>query len=239
MIDIQILRSDPQRIKKAALAKKIDLNVDHILEIDAKKRELQQEVQQLQQDKNRYAKEQNIEKGKEIKSTLTKKEEALRAVDEELQLELYKIPKPASEDVKVGKDESENDVVKKFKEPTKFDFTPKDHMALGEALDIIDVKTAAKVSGARFTYLKGDGALLEYALLQLAQEVLLQEGFSPIIPPVLIRTDTMKQLGYMENGGDEDMFHIEKDDLVLVGTAEHALVPMLRDTVVQKKDLPL
>ena len=238
MIDIKFLRENPDTVQQAVKNKGIEVDVSYVLEIDQRRRELVNAVQILREERNTAAKEKNIEKGREIKKKLEKEDHAFSAVEEELQNWLYKIPNLPREDVKIGKDESENEVIKKYKNPTQFSFKPKDHLELGEILDIIDVKTAAKVSGARFDYLKNDGVLLEYALLQLALSVLLKEGFIPIIPPVLIKTEIMKGLGYMENGGDEDMFHISKDGLTLIGTAEHALVPLHKDEVVQKKELP-
>jgi seryl-tRNA synthetase len=109
---------------------------------------------------------------------------------------------------------------------------------LGEKLDIIDVQRASKISGARFYFLKNDGALLEFALRELAFELLLKEGFIPVLPPVMIKTEVMKGLGYMENGGDEDMYVFEKDGLVLVGTAEQSIVAMHQDDTFEAKDLP-
>ena len=245
MLDIKFIRENPDIVQKAAKNKGFEVDVSHILEIDTKHRELLLSVQKLREERNRLAKatsnvvdKQNIEEGKKIKDHLAKEEHALKAVEEELQKWLYKIPNPAKSDVKVGKDETENEVVKKYKEPTKFDFEPKDHLELGEALDIIDVKRAAKVSGTRFYYLKNEGALLEFALINLAFEILIKEGFTPVIPPVLIKKEVMKGLGYTEHGADEDIFYIEKDELFLVGTAEHAIVPMHKDETLNKKDLP-
>ena len=120
---------------------------------------------------------------------------------------------PAKDDVKIGASDKENDVIKTFKEPTTFSYTPKDHLELGELLDVIDVQSASEVSGARFAYLKNDAVLLEFALVQFGMEILAKEGFTPVIPPVLVKRETMEGLGYMENGGEEDMFTIEKDNL--------------------------
>jgi len=100
------------------------------------------------------------------------------------------------------------------------------------------MERAAKVSGARFVYMKGDGVLLEFALVRFALDLLMHEGFIPVIPPTLIRKEAMQGLGYMEQGGAEDMYKLEKDGLVLVGTAEQSLVPMHMDEVFDKKDLP-
>ncbi len=246
MLDIKFIRENPSLVQKAAEQKNIVVNIDHLLEIDAKYRELQHAAQKLREERNVHTAtikgkptEEQLLQGRQIKEKLEKEEHALKAVEEELQNELLKVPNPAKTDVKVGKDESDNEVIRKYKEPTKFDFSPKDHLVLGEALDIIDVERAAKVSGARFAYLKGDAVLLEFALVQLAIETLLKEGFIPIVPPVLISRESMRGLGYMENGGEEDMFQVPSDNLFLVGTAEHAIVPMHKDEVFQKKDLPL
>lgn len=250
MIDINYIRQNPSLVQKKALEKGIkDISIDHLLKIDSAYRELNTEVQNLQSERNKFAKERNIEKGKEIKEILAKKEAALTSLKEELRLELLKIPNLAHDDVKVGKDDTENDVIKTVGEKTTFDFAPKDHLDLGEAMDMIDVKRAAKVSGSRFAYLKGDLVLLEFALVQFAMETLVKEGFTPIIPPVLIKKEITEGLGYWHAGGNEDYYLVsdfnvdegkdEKENpLYLVGTAEHAIVPMHKDEVFQKKDLP-
>ncbi|MBI3984826.1 MAG: serine--tRNA ligase [Candidatus Levybacteria bacterium] len=238
MLDIKQIRENPEKIQKKANDKGIEINVEHILELDNKLRGLDTMVQSLREERNKVAKEKNIEKGKDIKIKLEKHEHALNAVREELNIYLLKVPNPAKDDVKVGKNEEDNEVLRKVGEPTKFDFTPKDHLTLGESLDIIDVVRASKISGARFYFLKNDGALLEFALRQLAFDILLKEGFIPLIPPVLIKTEIMKGLGYMENGGDEDMYIFDKDDLVLVGTSEQSIVAMHKDEVLNAKDLP-
>lgn len=238
MLDIKLIREHPEKVRKAAKDKGFEVDIQHLLEIDAKQKELALSVQKLREERNRLAKEKNIEEGKRLKDKLEKEEYAFKAVKEELQEWLLKVPNMAKSDVRIGKDEAENEVIRKHKEPTKFGFTPKDHLEIGEGLDIIDVKRAAKVSGARFYYLKNEGALLEFALVQLAFETLIKEGFTPIIPPVLIKKEIMKGLGYTEHGADEDIFYIEKDEFFLVGTSEHSIVSMRKDEVLSKKDLP-
>jgi len=239
MLDIKFIRENPEKIKQSAKDKGVDLDIDKLLKVEDQYRNLNIEIQKLREERNKAAKERDIEKGKEVKEKLEKQEDEFKNLESELHNLLGKIPNPAKPDVKTGKDESENDVIKTFGTPKKFSFTPKDHLAIGEHLGIIDMTSAAKVSGARFTYMKGDGALLELALVQFALEILIKEGFTPVIPPVLIKHDVMRSLGYMENGGDEDMFQLKDDGLVLVGTAEHSLVPMHKDEVLQKKDLPI
>ncbi|HEX8932117.1 MAG TPA: serine--tRNA ligase [Patescibacteria group bacterium] len=245
MLDIQFVRENPEKIQAAAQNKGIKINVHKIIEIDKNYRETLTTVQTLQGQVNSLSKTikgkptpEQIKEGKKLKEALQKKEAEVKLLKHELESWFSQLPNPAKEDVKVGKDESENDVIRKYKTPTKFAFTPKDHLELGEALGIIDMTRAAKVSGARFAYFKGEGVLLELALVQFALETLVKEGFTPVFPPVLIKREVMQGLGYMENGGDEDMFHLRDDDLILVGTAEHALVPMHKDEVLRKEDLP-
>jgi seryl-tRNA synthetase len=249
MIDINLIRTDPEKIQKAIKAKNVDVDVKHILEIDEKHKELLISVQKLREERNILTQSmkgkptpQQIEKGKVLKEKLEKEDKALKAVSEELKEKLYQIPNIAKADVCVGKDESGNKVIRKYKEPTKFSFKPKDHLDIGEALDIIDVKDAAKISGSRFAYLKNEGALLEFALIQLAMDTLIKEGFIPIIPPVLINKDITQGLGYWQAGGSEDYYLIkeleEKKEFYLVGTAEHSIVPIHKDEVLEKKDLP-
>lgn len=238
MLDIKFIRENPGKVKEGAKNKGINVNVDEILQIDKEVSVLLTARQKLQEERNIAAKEKDIEKGKKIKIELEELEDEFAPLSAKLEELLLQIPNLPKDDVKVGKDESENEVIKKVGKPTKFDFTPKDHLDLGEALDIIDVQRASKASGARFYYLKNEGALLEFALLQFALDTLLPEGFVPIIPPALIKTETMKKLGYMENGGAEDMFHLEKDGLTLIGTAEHSLVSMHMGETFNEKDLP-
>jgi len=240
MLDIKFIRENKELVQNGVKNKNISthIDVDHILEIDARYRELLAKVESLRAERNRLARERDIEGGRRIKDELQKYENALAALSEELHRFLLAIPNIPKPDVKAGKDYTENEVIRTYKQPTQLSFTPRDHVELGEMLDIIDISRATKVSGARFAYLKNEGALLELALVNYLFEFLVTEGFTPIIPPVLIKKDTMQGLGYMENGGEEDMFYMEKDNLFLVGTAEHAIVPMHMNEILEKKDLP-
>lgn len=238
MLDIKIIRENPEKIKKASADKGINIDVDEILEVDKKLQILRLAQQKLQEERNRAAKEKNIEKGKQIKEDLEKLEEELNPLAGKLKELLLSIPNPVKEDVKIGKDENENEVIKTVGTPVKFDFKLRDHLEIGEMLDIIDVKTAAKISGARFYYLKNEGALLEFALKQLAFEKLTEKGFIPVIPPVLVNKEIMTDLGYTQMGEEENIFSVDKDGLYLVGTSEQSIVPMHKDEVLRKEDLP-
>jgi seryl-tRNA synthetase len=238
MLDIKRILDDPEAIKKSSAAKGVTLEMNALLETIDTVKKIRQKIQQLNEERNLAAKERNREKGKALKESFEKESSALLKSEETLQALLLQIPNPAKPDVKVGKDESENDVISTYKTPTKFSFTPRDHMELGELLDIIDVKTAAKVSGSRFGYLKNEGVLLEFALKQLAFDTLIPQGFIPVLPPVLIKKEIMEGLGYTALGEAENIFSLDKDDLFLVGTAEQSIVPMHKDEVLKKEELP-
>ena len=237
MIDINYIRENPEKIKKGIKAKQLDPKlVDMVLELDEKRRKLLGKIEELRAKRNKFAKEKDIEKGKEIKTQLQKLEPKLAKIEKEYKEKLYQIPNPPADDVKTGKGESENEVIREWGE--KREFPAKDYLELGEDLDIIDIKRAAKVSGSRFGYLKGDAAFLELALVQFAMELLAKEGFTPIIPPSFIKKESMRGMGYLEHGGEEDMYVFEKNDLVLVGTSEQSIGPMHMNEVLEEKDLP-
>jgi len=239
MLDIQFIRDNPEKVKKGVSAKQLDSKlVDEILSLDKKRRELLVEIEELRAKRNQAAKAKKVEEGKKIKLQLQKLEPELKEAETKFKKALYQIPNLPADDVPVGKDESENEVIKKWGTPKEFAFKPKDHLELGELLDIIDVKRAAKVSGTRFGYLKGDATLLEFALINLALEVLIKEEFIPVTPPALIKKQAMRGMGYMEHGGEKDMYVLEKDGIVLVGTSEQSIGPMHMSEVFKAKDLP-
>jgi seryl-tRNA synthetase len=238
MIDIKLLRENPEKIKKACENKQAKIDIDKILELDKKRRGLITEIEDSRAEQKKLGKEQ-IEKAKELKNKIKELEPQLEAAEKEFNELFVKIPNPPLEDVPIGKDESGNKTIKEWKPPALARATAgkKDYLELAEKLDIIDVKTAAKTSGSRFGFIKNNGALLEIGLIQLAFETLVKEGFIPIIPPTMIKPEMMKAMGYMERGGDE-IYHLEKDNLYLVGTAEQMIGPMHADDVFETKDLP-
>lgn len=239
MLDINFIRENPEKIKEGVRKKQHNPSlVDKVLELDIKRRDLIQKVEDLRAKRNQLAKEgKPSEEGKRIKEELKNLEPELGQVTTEYEQVLTEIPNLPLDDVPEGKNETENQVIRKWGEPTKFSFRPKDHLELGESLGIIDVERAAKVSGARFAYLKGGGVLLEFALVKYALDILTAEGFIPVIPPVLIKEESMGGMGYFEHGGKEDMYVLDKEGLVLVGTSEHAIGPMHKDEVLE--NLPL
>lgn len=237
MIDLKKLRENPEYYKKATADKQRDPKlVDEALRLDSLKKEVLAKVEVLRAERNKLGKE-NIERGRQLKVELTKLEEELEKLEKQLKEALWKLPNPALTSVPVGKDESENVEIKKWGEIPKFGFPTKAHFELGESLDLIDTQRAAKVSGTRFGYLKNEGVMLEMALLNFGFKVLLEKGFTPIFPPVLIQKETMAALGYNNYGWDET-YILDKDNLCLVATAEHAIVPYYKDETLAENDLP-
>ena len=237
MIDIKKLRENPDYFRKATENKQRDpLLVDEVLKLDQQKREVLQKVETLRAERNKIGKE-NIERGKQIKTELGGLEEELKKVDSDLESVLLKLPNPGLESVPVGKDENENVELKKWGDIPKFDFQIKAHYEIGESLDLIDTERAGKVSGTRFGYLKNEGVLLEVALLNFGFKKLIEKGFTPIFPPVMIQKEVMAALGY-NNYGFDDTYQIVDENLVLVATAEHAIVPYFKDEILAETDLP-
>ncbi len=248
MLDIKFIRENPEKVKQGAAKKQVKIDIDELLVQDKKKREILGELEGLRAEQNKISDKVNKEKNESNKKKLidqaqkirekTKILEAnLKKVSEKLNQLMRKIPNLPLDGVPAGKDNSDNKVLKKNGDPTKFDFEPKDHLVLGEALDIIDTKRAAKISGSRFGILKNEAALMEFALVQYGLDILRKEGFVLVIPPIMIKPEMMDGMGYVERGVDE-IYYIEKDDLFLAGTSEQMIGPMHSDEVFERKDLP-
>ncbi len=247
MLDIKFIRQNPEKVKEGCKKKRVDINIDELLEIDKKRREILKKVEEIRAQKNKASKEIVKLKGKEREKFLEKMreidkegdvlEKKFKEIDKEFWDLMAKVPNLPFDDVPVGKDERDNVVLREVGEIPKFDFEPKDHLEIGEKLDIIDVKRAAKTSGTRFGFLKREGALLEFALINFVFDTLVKEGFIPVIPPVLIREKPFWGMGYLDRGREE-VYFIEKDNLYLVGTAEQIIGPMHMDEILKEEELP-
>lgn len=254
MLDIKKIRENPDYFKKATADKNMDPKlVDEALKIDDERREVLQRVEILRAERNKLGKE-DIERGKAIKVELGQLEAQLKEIEKKFTEKLWQLPNPAHPDVPVSKDASGNKVLRKWGEIPKFDFKPKDHLQLGESLDIIDVKTASRVTGSRFGYLKAEAALLEFAIIQFALGVLTDEEilrkiadsiekgypakpFIPVVPPQLAKAEVMDKMARLYP--IEERYFFEKDNLSFIGSAEHTLGPMHMDEVIPEKDLPI
>ncbi len=249
MIDIKTILEQPELVQKnnEQRGKSIDLSV--VTGLAQKRLVLVDEIQTIRTRSNQIAefipkstaeeRSRLIEEGKRLKEEVKIKESELTQVELDLGVEMRKYPNLLRSDVPIGADEQSNKVLRTFLEPTTFTFEPKDHVALGEALELIDLERATKVSGSRFVYLKGDAVVLEFALIQYALSVLMKNGFVPIIPPHIISTEAMSAMGYLDHGGEEEVYHLKNDDAVLIGTSEQAIGPMLMGEILDETKLPL
>lgn len=235
MIDIKFIRENAKLVEEKAGQKGYIVNIEKLLDVDDKRRKIIDEVESLRGRRNDAAKARDEKEGSRIKSELKAKEDELDKLNEEFYGLIRQVPNPPKDDVKVGKDDTENEVVRQEGKKPDFDFEPKDHLELATALDLIDTDTASKISGPRFGYLKNELALLEFALINFTMELLTEEGFIPVIPPVLINKSIAENLGYPEYASGEGY---KVDDQYLVGTAEHSIVPMHMDTTFKDADLP-
>ena len=249
MLDIKYIRENKEKVVQGAKSKNVDLDIDRLLDVDDHRRTLMAELESLQATKNQASKEipnlqgsereARILEMKEVDLQSQKVKEDLEGVENEFDALMRDVPNIPRDDVKVGKDDSENEVWRTWGTPTSFDFTPKDYMELGISLDIIDTERAVKTSGARFNFFKGEGALLELALLNYGVSKLITKGFKLIIPPVLVKEEIMRGMGYMEHGGSEEIYHIEKDNLYLVGTSEQVIGGMHTGEVLNVSEFPI
>lgn len=235
MLDIKFIRENAKLVKEKSKQKGYDVDVEKLIRVDEDRRKLIEEVDQLRSARKKAADERDEKKGSAIKADLRSKENQLEKLHEEFYGLIRKVPNLPKDDVKIGKDDSENEVVREVGEIPKFDFKPKDHLDLSLNLDLLDAQRASKVSGARFNYLKNELVLLEFALINFAFDILIKEGFIPIIPPVLINKKSVDGLGYPEYETGEGY---KVDDQYLVGTAEHSIVPMHMDETFNSSDLP-
>ena len=234
MIDIELIRDNTDLVKKKLQDRGVSVDIDKIIKLDKDRRKLIQEVENLKAEKNKLGPK-DQDRGREIKDKIKNLEPELEKTEKEFNELMLKVPNLPLDDVWVGKDARDNKVIKKVGEPKK---SGKDYLEIAEKLDIIDVERAAKVSGARFGYLKGGAALLEFGLIQLAFDVLTKEKFIPIVPPVMIKSEMARGMGYLEQLAKEEAYYLPDDDLYLVGTAEQSLGPMHAKEIFNEKDLP-
>lgn len=183
--------------------------------------------------------DETIKSLRQQKNKLKLIEEELKQVENVLEKKASLLPNLISSNVPLGKDESENVVIRTFGQPPSFNFSIKDHVELGKVYDLIDIERAAKVSGSRFYYLKNEAVLLEFALIRFVYDLILQEGFTPIIPPVFIKENFYQGMGRLSPDDREERYYLEKDDLYLTGSAEHTLGPYFAGEILSEKDLPI
>lgn len=251
MLDIQFIRDNTQLVRTACQNKNLDEKIiDQLIEVDEKRRKSLIEVEQLRAESNANAKKikeqvhggsrpdaELVKHGKEVKAQLKELEPGLKDLEEKYLDLMLQVPNVPAEDTPVGSDESGNVVVKTVGEKPEFDFNPLPHHELMEKLDILDSKRAVRIAGFRAYFLKGDGVLLEQALLRYAIDILIEEGFTPMTVPVMVNHEAMVGTGYFP-WGDEDHYKTQ-DGQILTGTAEVALTAYHQGETLTEKDLPV
>lgn len=249
MLDIKWIRENVDLVKEAARKKHMDVqsHIDDALAADARRREILLELETLKADQNRIGKEIATLKGEEKKARIAEMKSVadrvktldvpLGEVEEQLKGHLLEIPNVCAPEVPEGATDEENVEIRRVGEPPNFDFEWKDHLTLGEELDIIDIPRAAKLSGSRTYILKNDAALLELAVLHFALDHLLGKGFQPMVVPTLVRRKAMEGTAYFP-GGEDQAYTCEKDELFLVGTSEVPVTSYHCDEILSEDELP-
>ncbi len=246
MLDIKFIRENLEVCKIAAVNKNRVVEWVKLLASDDKRKGLIGKVDSLRTERNVVSKERtekSNERGKEIKVELKELEEALRIIEGEFESLMLTVPNVPDKSVPVGKDEKDNVEVKKWPacagrgEPTKFNFEPKDHIELATSLDLIDFERGAKVGGSRAYFLKNEGAQLELAVLMYTFNKLIAKGYTPLIAPSLTKEFTFFGVGHFP-WSREEVYHLEKDDQYLSGTAEVPVTAYYANEVLLEKDLP-
>ncbi len=238
MLDIKFIRENKKEVGKGIKTKGFDVDVDLILDFDEQNRRLEKEIENLNIERKKAANKKDIKKGKEIKIKLGELESEKKAASKKLEELLRKLPNLPLPEVPIGKDETENKVLREVGKKPKFGFNPKDYLTLNEKLGWVDTERAGKAAGSRFGYLLRDAVDLEFALVRLAFDTLRKENFIPIVPPVFLKPEAMRGMGYLDYNEDE-VYHLEKDDLYLIGTSEQAIGAMHMNEILDGKSLPL
>lgn len=239
MLDIKFIRDKRKLVEETIKKRRVEVDIDHLLEIDDKRLELIKTVENLRRERKEAAEKKDIEAGKKIKDKLNKNEDALRAVERELHAYLEQVPNLLSKEVPDGKSEEDNVEIKSWGGKPKFDFKARDHVQIGKNLKIIDEENAAKVAGHGFYYLKDEGALLEIALVKWVIDLLVKKGYIPTVTPELVRKRFVEGTGYLPRREKPDVYKIEGEDLYLSATSEIPLAGLHADQILNEEDLPL
>lgn len=250
MLDLKFIRDNLDDVKKGTAAKKAAIDWDKLTDLDKQRRDLIMKADDLRARQNEANDEisrclkakkdpkDKIAAMKEISARIGEVEPRLRRLEEELEQILLTVPNIPHASVPVG-GEDKNEIVRDWGEPAKPDFKPKTHIEIAEALDIIDFKRAAKLSGSNFILFKKDGARLERALINFMLDLHTQEhGYTEVFPPFLVNRQAMTGTGQLPKMA-EDMYHLDEEDLWLIPTAEVPITNIHREEIIKEEDLPV
>jgi len=263
MIDLNDLRQNPDKYRQAAARKRIAVDIDALLEVDGRLRKVQTQLQELTAEKNRIGKEIGQLAGRlkkavpaekaaleaqmkalqerptQIKDEAQKLEVQIKELEPQVRAIWLRVPQPADAEVPQGKDDSENVEVRRWGTVPTFAFPVVDHAVLGAKLGLLDVERGVKLAGARSYFLKGAGALLHWAVLRLAMDIMVQRGFCPMSVPVLVREPAMEGTGYFPLGREQSYALTgEEPPVFLVGTAEVSVTAYHMDEILEEAELP-
>ena len=250
MLDIKFVRDNLDIVKTMLKNRNNPLNLDGFTDLEKKRREILNETEQLKTKRNTVSKQIGAMKKagqdtseistemREVGNKISELDSKLRDIEAELRDILLHIPNIPKDDVPIGKDDSENPEIRRWGEPRKFDFEPKAHWDIGEALDILDAERAGKVTGARFTFYKGLGARLERACINFMMDLhATKHGYKEMLAPYIVNKDSMIGTGQLPKFA-EDMFKLEGLDYYLVPTAEVPTTNYHRDEILSAEQLP-
>ncbi len=248
MLDPKFIREQAEQVKTAIAQKRMSIDLDAWLRLDAQRLVLLQEVEALRAERNVVAESMKsakpeerpslIEKGKSLKDATAAKEEALSAVEGEWKALLLSIPNINHPSAPIGDSDEQNVEIRQVGEITRLE-NPKDHVALCQMHDLVDFERATKVSGAKFYYLKGKLAILEMALIRYVQDYLMKEGYIPMSTPDLAKDEVIVGTGFSPRGPETQIYSLENSDLSLIGTAEITLGGYHKDEVLPTPTLPI
>jgi seryl-tRNA synthetase len=250
MLDYRFIVENLAAVKQNIAGRYMKADADAVVRLFNRRAGLGAALQELRQKRNANAasmkekpspeaRDALVEEGKKLKEDIAAAEAELAAVERELEAEARRIPNMAHPEVPPGKEDKDNLEVKRVGEPGVFDFTPADHVKLGQDLDIIDFDSGTKVSGTKFYYLKNEGVFLELGLVRYALDILARRGFTPFITPDIAREEILEGIGFNPRGAESNVYTLEGEDACLVGTSEITLGGYYSDTVLPKGRLPL
>jgi seryl-tRNA synthetase len=252
MIDIKLIRENPDIIKKDLEKRKDSEKLEWIDDLKSKDEDYRKKLKELENlralrnkvgneikdIKDPAEKQKKITEMKEVGNNIKSLEEEVDKLNEKVQWYLDRLPNIMDESVPVGENDEDNVEIRKWGEIKKFSFKPKDHIDLATDLDLVDLERAAKVAGARFFFLKKDLVRLNLALSLFALDFLKEKGFTTILPPFMVKSQSMYSAGFLPLA-KADLYSIEGEDLNLVGTAEHPLCNLHSDEILEEKNLPI
>ena len=250
MLDLKLIRSDPERVKTALARRGAAEQVDELLSLDARRRELLPRIEGAQAERKTISKQigEAKQRGEDaagqmaavaaLKETIESGKAELERVESDLQRVATALPNLPDPDSPDGMTEEDAVVLREEGERPSFDFEPRDHLEIGTALGLIDMEAGARVSGSRFAYLKGDLVMLEMALVRFALDLVRGEGHEPVVPPVLVREEALIGTGFLPGDRDQ-IYEVPKDELFLVGTSEVALAALHADEILAAERLPI